>query len=162
MTNPERFVDLAVEIDHEGVFDLVVDDESGDFALSDDLIPSVVVSLFTDRRAAADEVADPLKRRGWLGTTILTNGRDNWGSGIWLYEQSRLTDDRAEGARVEAEQALGWMVEENLARHVQVRAKMVPAQRRLELEATITTREGEVVRETFDVIRNTRANTVTR
>ena len=61
------FTDLAFAADDEGIYDLVVDAEAGDFAIATGFESAYAVSLFSDRRARADEVADPLKRRGWTG-----------------------------------------------------------------------------------------------
>ena len=105
-----RFTDLAVQADSENIYDLVVDEDTRDFVTTDGLESSQFVSLFTDRRARADEVADPLKRRGWIGDLVSDIPGDIIGSGLWLYEQRRLTADVAAGVRLEAEAALQWMV----------------------------------------------------
>ena len=83
-------VDLEHTIDAEGSFDLVI--ENGDFKTSAGLESPLVVSLFSDRRAFDDEgISDPLRRRGWLGSTIAGGTDHNFGSGLWLYEQARMT-----------------------------------------------------------------------
>lgn len=121
----EVIVDLAHKIDSEGHFDLYVTDD-GDFAISDGLESPIVVSLFSDRRAFDDEVGDPLRRRGWLGNDLLGVPNDNFGSGIWLYEQARTNQETILGVESEARQALEWMVDESLITHSAVAVTFQP------------------------------------
>lgn len=107
-----RITDLAFAPDDENVYDLVIDADARDLATTSGLESAEFVSLFTDRRARADEVADPMKRRGWIGDFLTDIPGDTIGSGLWLYEQRRLTRDVASGLRLEAEAALQWQVPE--------------------------------------------------
>lgn len=109
-----RFTDLEVEQDADGIFDLVIDEAAQDFMLADGLEAAIITSVFSDRRARADEVPDATKRRGWIGNLVSEVPGDNFGSGLWLYEQSRLTAATENGVRTEAQQALDWMTDEAL------------------------------------------------
>lgn len=127
------FTDLAYGQDADGHYDLVIDDEAGDFAVTQGLDSAIFVSLFSDRRAREDEVADPLRRRGWIGDLVAEVAGDVHGSGNWFYEQARLDDDTRLGLRDESEAALDWMVAERLARTVEASVAPVPDRRRSEL-----------------------------
>lgn len=137
-----RFVDIDFVADDEGIFDLAIDDDTRDLVTTDGLESAILVSLFSDRRAAADEVADPMKRRGWIGNLVSEVPGDNHGSGLWLHEQDRLTADRATAVRVEAEQSLDWMIEEGLAGATQGRVIRDPASRRTYLTIDLQEPEG--------------------
>lgn len=123
----ERFIDLQVREDDEGIFDLVLDGD--DFAIEEGVETALIVSLFSDRRAASDEVSDPLKRRGWIGNQVAEVPGDNFGSGLWLYDQSRLDPQSANGLRLEAMQALEWMIDEGLATDVEAAVEAVQGRR---------------------------------
>lgn len=127
------FTDLAYDQDAEGHYDLVIDEEAGDFAVTQGLDSAMFVSLFSDRRAREDEVADPLRRRGWIGDLVSEIPGDVHGSGLWFFEQARLDDETRIGLRDESEAALDWMVIERLARTVEVTATSIPDRRRGEI-----------------------------
>lgn len=105
-----RIADLAFAPDDENVYDLVINASARDLSTTSGLESAEFVSLFTDRRARPDEVADPMERRGWIGDLLSDEPGDIIGSGLWLYEQRRLTRDVAAGLRLEAEAALQWQV----------------------------------------------------
>lgn len=137
-----RYTDLAYTIDEEGLYDLEIDPDTGDFVVTDGLESALFVSLFSDRRAYEDEVRDPLKRRGWIGDLVSDVPGDRFGSGLWLYEQRRLTGEVAAGVRIEAEAALNWMVQDGLARTVQAAVLSRPADRAIDLAITIALPDG--------------------
>lgn len=128
-----RYTDLDCEQGEDGLFDLIIDETTRDFVVADGLEGAIITSLFSDRRAREDEVTDPMKRRGWIGDLVAEVPADRFGSGLWLYEQHRMTADVAAGVRSEAEQALDWMVGEELARSVAAKVTADPANRRIYL-----------------------------
>lgn len=137
-----RYTDLAFEQDSEGLFDLVIDETTRDLKVSDGLEASILVSLFSDRRAAADEVADPMRRRGWIGNLISEVPGDNHGSGLWLYEQARMTGEVVVGVKAEAVQSLEWMVDERLIDTVDAQVISEPSKRQLTLLMSVTDPQG--------------------
>lgn len=143
MTSP-TFTDLAYEQDAEGHYDLVIDEDVGDLAVTQGLDSALLVSLFSDRRARDDEVADPRRRRGWIGDLVAEVPGDVHGSGLWLYEQHRLDGETAVGVRLEAEAAVDWFVEERLVSTVQAEVVAVPADRQIVLLARIGHPNGSV------------------
>lgn len=91
-----------------------------DLAADEGLRTAVLVSLFTDRRAEADdELPD--------GST---DRRGSWddperGSRLWLLGREKQTQRTLERAREYAEEALAWLVEDGIARAVTVSAEWV-------------------------------------
>jgi phage gp46-like protein len=89
-----------------------------------DLRTAVIISLFTDRLADADDAlpdpSDP-DRRGWWGDT----GNDppaNIGSKLWLYTRTVWTDEVRLGIEEAAQLALQWMLDDGAADEVTVSA----------------------------------------
>lgn len=162
MAAPRRYVDLMVRQDDEGIFDLVIDAAAQDFATDDGLEPAIIASLFSDRRATRDEVADPMKRRGWIGNLLADVPGDNFGSGLWLYEQKRLSGDVVVGLRMEAEQALDWMNDVGLATGVDARVIAVPEKRQTLLAISITETSGDVTSKAYRLADATRRGLVAR
>ncbi len=152
----QNFTDLAFAADDEGIYDLVIDANARDFKLTAGLESASFVSLFSDRRARADEVADPMKRRGWIGNLLSDVPNDNFGSGLWLYEQRRLTDDVIAGVRSEAEQSHAWMVDEGLAKYVIASITSNAWARSVEIVITIAEPEGNITKHAFPLIQATK------
>ena len=103
-----------------------------------DLASAVVMSLFTDRRAEPDDVLPtqsglvraPLPgyaaRRGWWGDSEgLFDGTDRGriGSRLWLLGRETRRPDVLRRARLYAEEALDWLVEDGIAEAVEVTAE---------------------------------------
>lgn len=137
-----KFTDIHVEQDSDGIYDCVIED--GDLKKTAGMDSSIFISLFTDRRANADEVADPMKRRGWSGTQLTPNRQGNKGSGIWLYEQRRLDQDTREGVRMESYQSLFWTVTDQLTKQIDVDTKANPRERSMDLQVRLTGKKGGV------------------
>lgn len=95
--------------------------EDGDFEMTDNYETAVAMSIFGERRAKSYEVALPQYRRGWIGNLLYENPDDENGSGVWLFEQQRLTSRTLNGIRDEIEKSLLWMVGE-IVEQVEVRA----------------------------------------
>lgn len=140
-----RITDLAVKADAETIYDLVIDSDTRDLVTTDSLDSALFVSLFTDRRARPDEVAEAIKRRGWDGDLIADIPDDRIGSGLWLYEQRRLTPDVVNGVRAEAELALTWLVPD-LAQHVTATITQDAAARSVTLAVAIAIPTGRLLK----------------
>ncbi|MEW6612713.1 MAG: phage GP46 family protein [Pseudomonadota bacterium] len=96
----------------------------GALAADHDIKTAVLISLFSDRRAEAD---DPLpdaagSRRGWWGDAL--TGR-RLGSRLWLLSREKQLREVVNRAREYAEEALAWLVEEGVARRVRVSAEIL-------------------------------------
>lgn len=155
-----RFTDIAIERNDDGIYDIVIDGDR-DLATVSGFETAIMCSLFSDRRAANDEVADPLKRRGWIGNLVSDTPGDNYGSGIWLYEQRRGTSEVIAAVSDEARQSLDWMVSGRMVRSIDAQASYDPAKRSMMLLMQAIDPLGGVSRKSFDLWRNTGTKTVT-
>ncbi len=93
----------------------------------DGLETAVLLSLFTDRRAAED---DPLPgvsddRRGWWADQYQDVAGDKTGSRLWLIAREKQTASVLVRAQEYAEEALAWLVQDGIARAVTVTAQIV-------------------------------------
>lgn len=93
-------------------------------ATDEGLKTAVVVSLFTDRRARPD---DPLPhgsadRRGWWGDSAASLDGDRIGSRLWLLSREKQLPEVLARAEEYAREALQWLVEDGVARRVEVEA----------------------------------------
>lgn len=101
----------------------------GLLATDDGLETAAIVSLFSDRRANADDPlpAGAADRRGWWGDALPPGGddADRLGSRLWLLAREKQTAEVVARAREYAEEALAWMVEDGVASLVEVEAEIV-------------------------------------
>ncbi|WP_153114626.1 phage GP46 family protein [Rhodocyclus tenuis] len=91
-------------------------------ATDDGLETAVILSLFTDARAADDDTL-PLgqsDRRGWWGDAYPPIAGDRIGSRLWLLRASKQLQASLTAAKEYAEQALAWLVADGAARRVEV------------------------------------------
>jgi hypothetical protein len=113
--NTTRFTDLLLTPDFENVMDATIDSATSDLIVTQGLDTAHLVSLFSDRRATKDEAVDPMRRRGRIGNVVPLVAGDNFGSGLWLYEQSRMTPAILAALSAEVEASHGWMLDTSLA-----------------------------------------------
>lgn len=117
-----------------------------DLLSGQDLVTAVIISLFTDARADADDVipdgtGNP---RGWWGDV----GRVRpLGSKLWLLDRARKTEDTRQRAEDYAAAALAWLVDDGIAESVDVLAQWqaMPGQPQvgfLALRVTVTEPDG--------------------
>jgi phage gp46-like protein len=95
----------------------------GDFLLSDELQTAVELSIFSDRRASTDEAQrmqlgqDRLSRRGYWANGFR---KVEQGSGLWLLQREKRTQETLSKAKTFCEEALGWMTRGGIAQSVTV------------------------------------------
>lgn len=99
-----------------------------DLATDDGLETAVLVSLFTDRRAEADDVlpSGGTDRRGWWADAYSLRQGDpleSTGSRLWLLSREKTTAQALLLAQEYAEEALAWLVADGVASAVQVAAE---------------------------------------
>lgn len=101
----------------------------GALGLAEDagLETAVVLSLFTDRRAEADDELPfgESDRRGWWGDAWPGTAGDRIGSRLWLLHREKQTAAVVERAREYAEEALAWLVDDGVASAVEVQASVI-------------------------------------
>ena len=105
------------------VFDLAI--ENGDLALDDGLTTALIVSLFSDRRATADDVppGGDAARRGWWGDSYLPDTGDLTGSRLWLLERERDLPNVPGRAKLYDEEAVKWLLDDGVAQRVECAAQ---------------------------------------
>lgn len=88
----------------------------------DSLQTATILSLFLDRRAGdGDDLPDNTgNRRGWWADTYAEITGDKYGSRLWLLSREKQLSTVLAKAREYAEEALGWMVEDGVAKSVDV------------------------------------------
>jgi phage gp46-like protein len=105
--------------------------ESNDLATDLELHTAVLISLFTDRRAADDDtLPDPSSsdKRGWWGDLNSPDVTgDQIGSRLWLLSREKATMEVVRRAEQYAKESLQWLIEDGVAATVNVTAERVEA-----------------------------------
>lgn len=108
-----------------------------DLLADDGLETAVILSLFLDRRAEADDgVPDDVDPGGWWGDTYSDVVGDAVGSRLWLLGREKQLPSVAQRARDYAVEALKWLIDDGVASAVNVAATWV-ARGMLALDVTI-------------------------
>lgn len=120
-------MDIAITLSAQApVFSLSLADT--DLATDDGLKTAVLVSLFTDRRADADdELPDPRSgdRRGCWQDQYLANTGDSLGSRLWLLKRAKQTNETIERAKEYMREAMAWMLEDDVVTAIDVAAEWI-------------------------------------
>ena len=96
---------------------------SGSLEADDGLQTAIVISLFTDRRADPSDLpanASGADRRGWWGDSFADVEGDRIGSRLWLLARAKKTQATLLRARDYTKEALQWLIEDGVAREVNV------------------------------------------
>lgn len=113
---------IALAFDNDaGLADLLQD--NGNLATDECLETAVLLSLFTDGLAQADDGLPQAARRGWWGDAFADVDGDSIGSRLWLLVAKPGGNTLAR-AREYAEEALAWLVEDGVASSVVVAAEL--------------------------------------
>jgi phage gp46-like protein len=94
----------------------------GQLATDDGLRSAIIISLFTDRRAADDdELPEPgADWRGWWADDISEVDGDLIGSRLWLLRRSKLTSKAIGRARDYAREAVAWLIADGVCREIDI------------------------------------------
>lgn len=92
-------------------------------AEDDGLQTAVVLSLFTDRVAAAGETA-PTSWRGWWGDAYPEVEGDKIGSRLWELAREKHLPSVLGRAELYAREALQWLVDDGIASDIDVSAEL--------------------------------------
>ncbi|MCE2001476.1 phage GP46 family protein [Enterobacter asburiae] len=87
----------------------------GALASGEALQTAILISLFTDRLARADDRYEGDDRRGWWGDAGETR---QLGSRLWLLRREKLTPEVAMRAEEYAREALAWLTEDGVISEV--------------------------------------------
>jgi phage gp46-like protein len=99
-----------------------------DLARDDGLETAVIISLFTDRRASAEQLPVELAQddlRGYWGDISNATPSDQTGSLLWLLAREKQLPQILGRAQQYCREALAWMVEDLVATRVEVTAEFV-------------------------------------
>jgi phage gp46-like protein len=98
--------------------DLVRD--GGQFEVDDGIETATMISLFSDRLAEEDDElpGNDTNRRGWWGDAYSEVQEDLSGSRLWLLHRSKTTQDVVNKARIYAQEALQWLLDDGVADQV--------------------------------------------
>ena len=105
--------DVLIRANSDGLYDLVID--GNQFASAGGFETAIPVSLFTDARAPAALVSEPQNRRGWIGNLLTAATMRQLGSILWILDQARITQETLNIARLAAQDAFQWMVDDSVA-----------------------------------------------
>lgn len=108
-------------------------------AEDDGLETAVILSLFTDRRALADDaIPDGTNdRRGWWADEFNEAENDKVGSRLWLLSREKQLQQVLVRAKQYADEALKWLVDDGVAERVDVVAS-IPRPAILGLQVAVT------------------------
>lgn len=100
-------------------FDISISDTGEQ--LENGLESAVIMSLFCDRRADPDdEVDNSDDLRGWWGDLVSETAFDTFGSKLWILARSKATQENLNLAKQYAEDALQWMIDDEIIAGVEV------------------------------------------
>lgn len=104
-----------------------LDVAANDYVTDDSLETSVLISIFTDARAArSDALPDTqTSRRGWFGDLFNDDPQDRIGSKLWLLSREKQTEETRLHAQDYARQALQWLIDDQISDSVTVDAEWV-------------------------------------
>lgn len=100
---------------------------AGDLTTDGGLNGAILVSLFTDRRARADDdlPSEGADRRGWWGDVAGVEDDDLIGSRLWLLSREKLSAKVLERAREYVLEALAWLLRDGVASEVDVAVEVI-------------------------------------
>lgn len=126
----------------------------GQLGADADLATAVLISLFTDRLAADDDVipAGDGDRRGWWATAGMeeVHGVAQIGSRWWLLDRSKQTEAVRQDAEAYGAEALQWLIDQRVATAVTVSAAWAGIGA-LQVEIVITRNDGTKFERRYDL-----------
>ncbi len=109
---------------------------------------AVTISLFTWRRSGPDDPVDDSDRKGWWGDCVPSVAGDKIGSRLWLLARRSLVADTFKDAQAYAEEALAWLLDDQIVTAVTVMAER-QGNDRMNLRVTLTEQNGETLELNF-------------
>lgn len=116
-----------------------------------DLETAVLISLFTHRRARPDDVLPDgaEDRRGWWADTDAEEGEI--GSRLWLLHREKQSAQTRNRAVAYAREALQWLIDDGVARQVDVQAEWAELGR-LDMQITVWRADGRAFERRFESV----------
>lgn len=109
---------------------------------------AVTISLFTWRRAGPDDAVDDSDRKGWWGDCAPSVAGDRIGSRLWLLSRRTLVAQTLQDAQAYAEEALAWLLDDQIATAVTITAER-QGNDRMNLRVMLTEQSGETLELNF-------------
>ncbi|NWB89837.1 phage GP46 family protein [Pseudomonas agarici] len=106
------------------------------------LTRSVLISLFTWRRANSNDPIDDDERFGWWGDSFPVVSDDRIGSRLWLLRRVKLTARTQLDAQFYAREALQWLIDDGHCSAIEITTERLDAQR-LNLRTVLILAGGE-------------------
>ena len=95
----------------------------GDLVLDEGLETAVIISLFSDARVTTDELPQGIVfKRGYWGDMIPDKVGDVFGSKLWIYDRSKITNATIAQVELAAATSLQWLIDDKIADTVIVAA----------------------------------------
>lgn len=144
---------LLQQMGQGSCFDLEIGEQ--DLGTVDGMETTVAVLLFTDARAAPEDVNDPSARRGWVGNVLLER---ELGGTLWLWTQLKNTQEMRNKIKIWAENSLQPLIDDGLVSEIIVITEETD-NRGIRLSIEIIVKIGEVQK--FDYWLNTNLGNLT-
>jgi phage gp46-like protein len=127
--------------------------ENGDLVLDSSLQTPVIISLFSDRRARADDAlpGDDRDLRGWPGDAWPDVAGDQIGSRVWLLSREKEITETLRRAREYGKESVRWTLDDGIAARTEVTAT-VPQRGWLRLQVAILRRNGRTENHQYDTL----------
>lgn len=145
-------MDIALIQQPNGTFDVAL--AGMDLQADNGMQTAIILSLFCDRRAElGDELpnAADTNRRGWWADSYADVQGDLWGSRLWLLERAKQIPETLTRAEEYAAEALQWLIDDGVAKSVDVTASF-PSAARINLVGNITKPDGTAVPFSYDYV----------
>lgn len=144
--------DFMFALDEDGIFDLVIQDNTVQTVKSFDT--AIQMIIFCERRADPSEVPLPQYRRGWWGNTVLSDTGFEIGSKFWLLFQERCTQEILNKGIDYLRQASQWLVDDGFLKSIEVSGKFVGIDG-IEIFIKYNTLDGKVDSRYYTLWKNT-------
>lgn len=135
--------DVLIKPDDFGNYDLPLNADGDDFASAEGFETAIPVSLFTDARAPASAVADPKRRRGWVGNILTIDQNRELGGLLWLFDQGRITLTLLNNIRNAVTASLNWMLTDGILNGIEVQVT-IEGTRAIRITARLTGTDNNV------------------
>ena len=148
-------IDIVFSQSPDGLYDLTIDPTTGDRAGTEGLQTAILLSTFCERRAEAAEVSQPELRRGWVGNLVGEHASAGfeYGSKLWLLEQSRLSQQTVNRAIDYLKSAYQWFIDDGMVQHIGVTGEKTGTT--IAARITFVSPENVIETKLFDLVNKT-------
>lgn len=147
-------VDLKLTLTSDGYYDLSI--SNGKFDTVNGFETALLMSFFSEKRAAPSEVPIPQNQRGWWGNLFSPYSGYEMGSKVWLLSQARITQDTLNLGLKYVEEGYQWLLDDGYAEKVIVTGDITSE--RIRFYITVYRINSEVLNISYDLWQQTRVN----